>query len=149
MDNLPTKSTLREPEQKHRQQFVWQILVPLLVVAFISIAAIIIMILSERSGPLIHPKFAMVSTVLLALLWLILNLVPLALAILGIWLLSKSEKSITPYLFVFSVYLDRLRKRFQIIADGAASPFIQARSANAGVRQLFSNVFHQKPSSKE
>lgn len=139
----------READQKHHQQFIWQILIPLLAAVIIALGIAVLDILKASSEIEIHSRWAMISTVLLVLIWLILGLVPLALVVLGIWLMTKSRKSITPYLVATSLFLDRVRMRAQGITDGMASPVIKIRSINAGLRQLLMMVLHLNSSSKE
>ena len=139
----------RDADQKHHQQLIWQILVPLSVAVIIALGIAVLDILKASTEIDIHSRWAMISTILLVLIWVILGLVPLALVVLGIWLLTKSRKSIPPYLVAFSVIIDRVRMRAQGITDGMASPVIKIRSINAGLRQLLLTVLHLNSSPKE
>lgn len=149
MDNDKHKHPVWEPEQAHRRQLIWQILVPLAAVIIIAIVSSVLLFSNSLPEPTLRSKLVSVSTVILVLIWLLLSLVPLALTILGIWLMSKSEKNITPFLLIISVYLDRIKSFSQQVSDNAASPFIKSRSAFTGIKQLFNSTFHHTSSTKE
>ena len=144
--NTPSK---RESEQEHRKQVTWQILVPILAAVAIALGIALLEIFNAGPENVKHSQWAMISTILLVLGWLILGLVPLALVILGIWLTNKSRKSITPYLAAGNVMVDRVKTRAQGIAEGMTAPMIRVRSANAGLMHLLKIISHLNSSSKE
>ncbi len=144
-----SQSPLRPQEQLHRKQFTWQILLPILLAILAVLVLGILAIVTAGAANSDNTRWAMIATIFLLIPWLLFSLVPLVLLILGIWLLRKSHKSVTPYLVATAVYSGRLRTRVEGITQGAASPLIRARAVNTGLLHLLKMAFHLDISPKE
>ncbi len=149
MNHTQNTQSKRESEQIHRKQVTWQILVPILAAVAVTLGIALLDIFNASPENVKHSQWAMVSTILLVLGWIILGLIPLALVILGIWLTHKSRKSITPYLAAGNVVVDRVKTRAQGISESMTTPIIRVRSANTGLMHLFNIISHLNSSSKE
>lgn len=136
-----TRPYVRPEEQVHRKQFFWQILLPVLLAVVVMLGAGIIAILTGGSANVGATRWAMISTILLVLPWLIFCLLPLALMILGILFLRKSHKSISPYLAATAYLSNRMRNQTESISQVAVSPLIRVSSIKAGLTYLLKKAF--------
>lgn len=148
-ENRKPTPQLGTPEEAHQKQFTWQILFPILIVAVAALAVGIIAIIAATEKTNMNAQWAMISTIFLLLPWLILSLLPLALIVFAIYLLSRSQKSIKPFLKAAGMYSGRMGKTVEGISMSAVYPVIRFRSAGEGFIHLLKMAFHLDSNPKE
>lgn len=139
----------REAERKHKEQFIWQILLPILVAVLLALAIGILSILTAGQEPEMNEKWAQIATILLIVPILLLGLILFVLIILSSQQISKFTKFLSPYLVIFSTLVDRTGGIVMDISGKTVQPLIQAKSYQAGIKRLFDLAFHTTHSGKE
>lgn len=141
--------TTREAERKHNEQFIWQILLPILVAVLLALAIGILSILTAGQEPEMNEKWAQIATILLILPILLLGLILFVMIILSSQQISKFTKFLSQYLVTFSTLVDRAGGIVMNISGKTVQPLVQAKSYQAGIKRLFDLASHSTHNGKE
>lgn len=134
------------PQQVHRRQYTWQILMPILamVTGVLVFTIFSILAIGQPSG--INEKWAAIATIVLIIPAILLGLLCLAI----ILLLSKGVDKLIKALPSYTGYISYLFHRTSAITDRftneSVSPIIRLKSGWAGIGRLIKLI---KPIHKE
>lgn len=132
----------RDAQVRHQQQFVWQILTPVLITLLIVLAILILLISSAGTAASTNEKWADISTIFMLLPTLLFGLLTLAVILLFAWLIDKLRKTIPPYTSRVSHVAEKASQITDRVTDKGLSPFIYIRSYISGAQRLFSLIIH-------
>ncbi len=137
-----------ESLRAHRRQFIWQILLPILLVAALGLAAGGLTIASSLSGDSLTRPWADI-----ALIWLIAPLMALGLVmliVLGvlIWGFIRLTRITPRYTRIAQSYVAAAGHLTQQAADGAVKPIVWIRQAGAAVQDALRKLAGLEPKPK-
>lgn len=135
----------RNPDTQkiYRQQFILQILLPLLLLSILLLGLGALASISGTQGGINHTAvWAHISTIFMVIFLFITGLGALAILIFGIYALAWLLSRLPEYSYIAQLYLQLFGRHIQTLADKSISPFIMIRSLWAGI----CSVFNQKPS---
>jgi hypothetical protein len=135
------------PSMNHSRQFIWQILVPVLLTALIGIGAILLILLPGKHE--ISQNWGAIS--LIIILFPALIFLPLLFAL--IFLLSKLLKKAHLWLPNGAAVLFGIIKIFNAkvnsLSDKITSPLIQGKSWQSGGNRIVQKVMHRNRNNLE
>lgn len=140
---------LRESEKHHKQQFLWQILLPVLVGALIVIGIGILVIVSSGQDKDVSETWSRISLVLLILPNLLVGLIQLALLIFAIYLINKFHHFLPPQ-FEKLIHITNTVTWFtQKSTNNISNPIIYIKSFFAGAIRLLNLAYWRDTTPKE
>jgi hypothetical protein len=127
-----------ETQKLYRQQFILQILLPVLLFSVLLLGLGVLASVSGTQGGINHTAvWAHISTIFMVIIAFISGLAGLALLIMVIyalaWLLSRQPQ----YSYIAQLYLQLFGKHIHTLADKSTSPFILIRSIWTGMWSIF------------
>ncbi len=120
--------------QQHKRQFIWQILIPIILMAVLIIAAALLATFGEASSTSLWRDVSLIWFLASALILALILIVLLGVVIYGMIRLKKAAPRVTARAQELTL-LGALGIRR--IADGAAKPFIWLEQAGAAVKSIF------------
>lgn len=132
----------RDSQVRHQQQFVWQILAPVLLSLIIVLCILVLLVLNAGNAPTMNEKWAHISTIFLSLPVILFGILTLAVVLLLAWLIHKLRKSIPPLTSGFFQVVHRVNEITNQVTEKSLSPLIHGKSYAAGVKRLLSMAFH-------
>ncbi|MRS02257.1 hypothetical protein EG832_03355 [bacterium] len=126
-----------EPEQLHKRQTTFQVLLPVIAISAICLGLCIFLLISTYTEPQSTEQWAQISTMFLILPALLLGLVCLAfLILLGVFA-GKWNKSWPPALRNLRLIIIQFESNLQGLAQKPAQPVIWIKSTFAGIKTIF------------
>lgn len=132
MDEQPRPET--PTLQRHKRQFIWQILIPIILMAGVIIAAAVLVTIGEASSTSLWRDVSLIWLLAPALVLAFLLAIVLGLVIYGLARLKKAAPRATARAQQLTL-LGALGVRR--LADGAAKPFIWLEQVGAGIKSIF------------
>ncbi len=130
-EKTPSESpTLR----RHRRQFVWQILLPTVVLAGMIIASAVLVAMGEAGSGSLWRDVALVWLLAPSLFLALILIVLTSAAVFGMSRLLKITPRFTGRAQELTLQVEQVIKR---VADSIAQPFIWLGQAGAGVGSIF------------
>lgn len=147
--NTEEKNRTKDAKANHQQQFIWQILLPVVVASLAVLILTILSIYTAGNDSALNEKWAHISTIFMALPILLLGLIILALLILCSRLVKKITKTIPAYTgYIFHLFA-RTNQISDQMAQRSATPMIWSKANLAGFSRLVSIIFHIHNNPKE
>jgi heme/copper-type cytochrome/quinol oxidase subunit 2 len=132
----------RDSQLRHRRQFAWQILAPVLISLILVLVILVFLALNTGAAPATNEKWAQISTIFLSLPVIAFSFLALMVVLLLTWLIHKLRKVIPPYSGAAFRAIDRANQITNQVTEKGLSPLIQSKSIIAGIKRLFSLAFH-------
>lgn len=136
----PEKQKKNTPEQKHRQQFWLEILLPLLVVVLVVLALTTLALTLTGPNATILSQWADISLIVLIVPVLLGCLIVGIIVLLLNRLMRHINQSLPPIAFLVRSKVDLWAGKIQKIATVPAVPVIKINSFFAGMKQFFSSL---------
>lgn len=123
--------------KKHRQQSLWQIWVPLLVLALIGLAAGILVIISSNGGGTNVTHLADVSTIMLIMPILGIAIGALVVLVGLIFVVSLALKKLPGIGEKAQAISTQVNMYLTAVSNGSVKPFLRIREVAAGLSRFF------------
>ena len=120
--------------RRHRRQFVWQILLPIIVLAGMIIATAVLVVMGEAGSGSLWRDVALVWLLAPSLFLALVLIVVTFAAVFGMSRLLKITPRFTGRAQELTLQAEQVIKR---VADGIARPFIWLGQAGAGAGSIF------------
>ncbi len=128
---------VHESYQRHRQQMVSQIILPMVLVTILFLAVVGLLIATLVRGGGDIPRWAAVSTIWIVAPIIVVSLIFLAVLVALIYLLARLLGIIPIYTNKVQNFVQRLGDRIQHAADVPVKPVIFLDSIGASLKALF------------
>jgi hypothetical protein len=127
-----------ETQKSYRQQFILQILLPVLLFSIILLGLGVLASVSGTQGGINHTAvWAHISTIFMVIFIFIAGLFALAIVILAIYALAWLLSRLPEYSYIAQLYLQLFGRHIHTLADKSSSPFIMVRSIWTGIWSIF------------
>ncbi len=129
-----------ETQKLYRQQFILQILLPILLFSIVLLGLGVLASSSGTQGGINHTAvWAHISTIFMVIFIFIAGLVTLAILILVIYALAWLLSRLPEYSYIAQLYLQLFGRNIHTLADKSTSPFILIRSIWTGMWSIFNH----------
>ena len=129
-----------ETQKLYRQQFILQILLPVLLFSIVLLGLGVLASVSGTQGGINHTAvWAHISTIFMVIFIFIAGLVALAILILVIYALAWLLSRLPEYSYIAQLYLQLFGRHIHTLADKSTSPFILIRSIWTGMWSIFNH----------
>lgn len=139
----------RLAEQMHKDELIWQILIPVLVCILAAIGIGILTVFTSINNPGINEKWAQISLVFLIFPLLFLGLILLVVIIITTRLITKTQKVLPPQFNKLDHLVKSVRNFTETSVNKVTTPIIAIKSTKSGVVRLFELAFHQRSNPKD
>lgn len=141
--SVEKQSSISPTFQKHRREFIWQILMPVILAGVLVLGAGVLMVLTTTFSASRTSHWAAISLIWLIapLLFVVLLFVVLNIGL--IYLMSRLLKILPPYLRTGQLYAQIMTLRVKGFCDRLARPFVRWGGWAAGFRTLRSKIIHR------
>jgi hypothetical protein len=127
-----------ETQKLYRQQFLLQILLPVLLFSVLLLGLGVLASVSGTQGGINHTAvWAHISTIFMVIFIFIAGLVALAILILGIYALAWLLSRLPEYSYIAQLYLQLFGRHIHTLADKSTTPFILIRTIWTGMWSIF------------
>jgi uncharacterized membrane protein YhdT len=123
--------------QAHRQQALWQIILPFTVGLLVILFIVVITLLSAASGSGDISLWADISTIWLLLPVIFFTLIFFAIVSGLVYLVIRLIGVLPKYAFKTQNIMSKVQEKVRLASDKAAEPFIKVNGFWAGTRRLF------------
>ncbi|MBN1230973.1 MAG: hypothetical protein JXA19_03805 [Anaerolineales bacterium] len=123
-------------KQRHKQEFAYQILIPLF--GFILLLAGLFTVIALSSNASASRSWADISFSFMAIFSLFFGLFPLIILIGLIYLMAKANHGLSPYARLVQDFFKDIENKGKLVADKIASPFIGLGSLQ-GILELITS----------
>jgi hypothetical protein len=135
----------RSSAEKHRRQFIWQILVPIIAAALVFVGFGVLASLPATTGRVATGQWAAIS-----MIWMIIPVIVMTvlfMAITGglIYLMARLLRIVPIYTRLANLYVQIIGVRLQTISNRAPTPVIKLQSWQAGWKAFWRSLRRQKP----
>jgi hypothetical protein len=117
----------------HKNQFIWQILIPMIVIGGLIVAGAVLVVTGGASRTGVG---ADISIIWLIAPVLFFALLPLAILIAVIYGMAKLLKAIPHYTGKTQGFFALLSAKSRTLGDGAAKPFVWFQQVGAGIKSI-------------
>ena len=123
--------------KKHRQQSLWQIWVPLLVLALLGLAAGVLVIISSGGGGADVAHLADVSTIMIIMPILGIAIGALVVLVGMIYIVSLMLKKLPEVSVKVQTYSEQVNRVINAGSSGSVKPILWIRESAAGLARFF------------
>jgi heme/copper-type cytochrome/quinol oxidase subunit 2 len=127
---------LHESYKRHRQQLISQILLPMVIVALLFVAMIVLINVATFRGNGDVARWAAISTIWIVIPIMILSLIFLAVMVGLVYLMKRLLNIIPPYTALAQDFVNKVMIRIRLAADAAVKPVIFIDSVGASINRL-------------
>ena len=118
----------------HRQQFLWHILMPIILGALLFVILGVLATISQGNKPAVWANISLIFIVTILMFTGIGSAIVLALGIVGVdWMTRK----IPPLAFLAQVYIQYFGRKVSNLADSSTKPVVEVRSIWASLKPVF------------
>ena len=128
---------VHESYRKHRKDFTWKILFPVILSTVLCIGLIVLINIATFSWGGDVQRWADISTMWIAIPFMLEMLVFLAIVVGLIYLLTKLLNLTPHYTVIVQDFFYKIERYAKRIADAAAKPIIAIDSIGAAINRLF------------
>lgn len=124
----------QETRAAHRQQFLWHILMPVILGTLLFVALGVLATVSQGDKPAVWANISLIFIVTILMLSGIGSVIALAVGIVGVdWMTRK----IPPLAFLAQVYIQYFGRKIGNLADLSTKPVVEIRSKWASLKPVF------------
>ena len=136
---MQASPTQKQPTatERHRRQFFWQILFPILLAAVIFLGLGVLVSLPAGSGAVTVGQWAAISTIWLVMPWIVITILFVAFTAGLIYLMARLLRLLPVYTRLVNLYIQIIGVRLQTISDRLAAPFISFHGWWAGWKMFW------------
>jgi uncharacterized BrkB/YihY/UPF0761 family membrane protein len=141
--DTPNRSPVKNPIEAHSSEFLWQILVPVLVSVLIVLVIGIIVVAVSISGPGVDEKWAHISLIFLVLPFLFIGLILFAVLFFTSRLVSRFHHFLPPQFARLNSLINSVQQFSDDSCGKVTRPMITIKSIAAGAVRLLGLAFHR------
>ncbi len=136
---MQVSPTQKQPTatERHRRQYFWQILLPILLAALIFFGLGVLVSLPAGSGAVSVDQWAAISTIWLVMPWIFLTILFVGLTAGLIYLMARLLRLVPIYTRLVNLYIQIIGVRLQTFSDRLAAPFINFHGWWAGWKMFW------------